>query len=358
MLGRKDPAIGPVGPGAIGPPRRPPSPWLVAAAGAACLLVIAGIVAYWVSSARARLPLATRVELPLPPQVQQQQPAVEPEASGEAALIERGPSGPLPRIAKDGRMPWQVYARPFDRASRKPRIAIVIAGLGQSAAQTEAAVAKLPGTVTLAFSPYAADLPSWFEKANAAGHELMVQVPMEPTDFPREDPGPASLLTTLTPAQNLERLEWVMSRATGYVGLTNFMGARFTAASDALPPILEVLKGRGLLFLETRTSNQSVVAASADPLGLPRAADDRNFDGDLTRAGIDRTLADLEQIARQNDRAIGVGSAYPVTIERIAAWATTIEGKGIVLAPVSATVVAKEAAAPQAAAAKPEGAKE
>jgi polysaccharide deacetylase 2 family uncharacterized protein YibQ len=136
-----------------------------------------------------------------------------------------------------------------------------------------------------------------------------------------------------------------MSRATGYVGLTNFMGSRFTAANEAVSAILGVLKGRGLLFLETRASHQSVVTSAADAVSLPRAADDRNFDGDLTRAGIDRALADLEQIARQSDAAVGVGSAYPLTIDRIAAWATTVEGKGLVLAPVSAIVVAKEPSA-------------
>jgi polysaccharide deacetylase 2 family uncharacterized protein YibQ len=171
---------------------------------------------------------------------------------------------------------------------------------------------------------------------------MIVQVPMEPVDFPREDPGPATLLTTLTPEQNLERLEWTMSRAIGYVGVTNFMGSRFAASPDALQPILQVLKGRGLLLLETRVSNQSQIASIGDGLSLPRAADDRNLDGDLTRGGIEQALAELEQIARRKDGAIGVGSDFPITIERIAAWAETVDGKGFVLAPLSAMVVAKE----------------
>jgi polysaccharide deacetylase 2 family uncharacterized protein YibQ len=271
-------------------------------------------------------------------------PAELEAAGGDAALVERGATGPLPRIAADGRKPWQAYARPFDRTTRKPRIAIVVAGLGPSAAQTDAAISKLPGAVTLAFSPYTSGLPGWVAKARAAEHEIILEVPMEPVDFPREDPGPYSLLTTRTPRQNLDRLEWVMSRATGYVGLTNFMGSRFTAAPDALRPILEVVKGRGLLLLETRVSKQSAIAAVADGFALPRAADDRNFDGDLSRAGIDQALADLEQIARRTDTAIGIGSAYPITLERLAAWTETVAGKGLVLAPVSAMVTATEGA--------------
>jgi polysaccharide deacetylase 2 family uncharacterized protein YibQ len=325
---------------AIGPARRP-SRLVLGAAAAGAVLVVALAIGLW-SSRKPSAPAVTRVDLTLPPVAA---PApVEPEASGEAALIERGATGPLPRIAADGRTPWQAYARPFDRSNRRPRIAIVVVGLGQSAAQSEAAISKLPGAVTLAFSPYAPDLPVWFEKAHAAEHELMLQLPMEPVDFPREDPGPYALLTTLTPKENLDRLEWVMSRATGYVGFTNFMGSRFTATADVLRPTLEVLKGRGLLFLETRASNQSVVATTADEFGLPRAVDDRNFDGDLSRAGIDQALGELEQIARRKDGAVGVGSAYPITIDRIAAWAATVESKGVVLAPLSAMVVAKEPA--------------
>jgi polysaccharide deacetylase 2 family uncharacterized protein YibQ len=322
---------------AIGPGRRPPGSRGILAAAGILLLALFGGIAIWLSSSPP-LPLVTRVEMALP--------AVpvptDAEATGDAALLERGATGPLPRIAADGRKPWQVYARPFDRTTRKPWIAIVVVGLGPSAAQTDAAIAKLPGAVTLAFSPYTSGLPGWVEKARAAGHEIILEVPMEPVDFPREDPGPYSLLTTQTPRQNLDRLEWAMSRATGYVGLTNFMGSRFTAAPDALRPILEVVKGRGLLLLETRVSKQSAVAAVAAALTLPSAADDRNFDGDLSRAGIEQTLADLEQVARRKDAAIGIGSAYPITIERLAAWAETAAGKGVVLAPVSAMVTATE----------------
>ncbi len=281
----------------------------------------------------------TRVEMKMPP-LPGAGGAIDPAKSGNAALLEHGASGPLPKVANDGRAAWQVYARPFDPAEKRPRIAIVISGLGQSAAETDAAV-KLPGAVTLAFSPYSPDLPAWIQKAHAAEHELMLTVPMEPADFPQEDPGPYTLLTSLTPKQNLDRLEWVLGRGSGYVGLTNFMGSRFTTAPDSLRPIIEVLKGRGLLLLETRASSQSIVGGLADEFGLPHAVDDRNFDSDLSRAGIDRVLSELEQVARQKGSAIGTGSAYPVTLDRVALWADTLTGKNLVLAPVSALVAQK-----------------
>jgi uncharacterized protein len=325
-------------PSAIGPAGRPRG--IRIAAGALGALALLAAVIVWLLAERQPVVLG-RGEAALPPPVAVvRSPAPPPPSSEDAALTERGASGPLPIVAADGRKSWRVYARPFDVADSRPRLAVAIGGLGQAAEPTRAAIG-LPGPVSLVFSPYSRELGQWIGEARAAGHEVLLGLPMEPLDFPHSDPGPHTLLTTLSPAQNLDRLEWVMSRAGHYVGLNNLMGSRFTTSPDAMKPILEVLKGRGLLFLETRASNQSAVAPLAEGFQLPHAADDRNFDGDLTRSGIDQAIADLEQIARRRGSAVGIGSAYPITLDRIAAWAATLEGKGLVLAPVSALVSEK-----------------
>jgi polysaccharide deacetylase 2 family uncharacterized protein YibQ len=254
----------------------------------------------------------------------------------DPALVETGPHGLLPIIGRDGRQPWRVYARPFDRADKRPRIAIVITGLGPSGAAAETAVNELPGAVTLAFEPYTRRLGEWIDRARAAGHEVVLTLPMEPVDYPRQDPGPYTLLTSLSPRENLERLDWVLSRVTGYVGLTNMMGSRFTASQANLIPVFEELKKRGLLFIDARTSEQSVAGALAQSMALPRVVADDTLDADASRDAIDRRLAGLEEQARRGGAALGVGFAYPVTLERVAVWARTLEGKGFVLAPASA----------------------
>jgi len=341
VFGDRDRAIGPTqrSSGRLTALRLSGAVALVAVAAAACWLVI--------SINRREQPI-TSVELMLPSVQQPASPAAVPSGrageldkaaqGGDPALIERSASGPLPMVANDGRQAWQVYARPFDRDNRRPRIAIVIAGLGLAAAETQAAIDRLPAAVTLAFNPYARDLPDWLQKARAARHEVVLAVPMEPVDYPREDPGPQTLLTALSPRQNLDRLEWTLGRGVGYVGLTNLMGSRFVAATTELRPILEVIKGRGLLFLETRASNQSAVAAIAQELALPEAVNDRDLDSNLSPAGIDQTLAELEPIARRKNTAIATGLAYPLTIDRLVAWADSLDGKGLVLAPLSAVV--------------------
>lgn len=254
----------------------------------------------------------------------------------DPALVKQTPVGLLPIIGADGRKPWRVYARPFTADPATPRIAVLLGGLGLSRSATSAAVQRLPGSVTLAFAPYAQNLQAWIAEARAAGHEVMLQLPMEPFDYPKNDPGPYTLLTSLTENENIARLEWLLGRFTGYVGVTNLMGAKFTTSASHLRPIMKALKERGLMFLDARVTNQSVAARVARDTAVPRALNNRFIDAVASRAAIDAQLSELERIAQLTGSAVGIGYAYPVTIERLANWAPTLRLKGIALAPVSA----------------------
>ncbi|MFA5121130.1 divergent polysaccharide deacetylase family protein [Zavarzinia sp.] len=251
-------------------------------------------------------------------------------------LVEQGRDGYLPVIGPDGRQPWKVYARPFADITARPRIAIVVAGLGLRESTTAEAIAKLPPDVTLAFTPYARNLDDWAARTRAAGHEFLLLVPMEPVDFPTSDPGPKALMTSLPEADNAARLEWTLARTTGYVGVMTYMGSRYTADPAAVAATAGILKARGLMILDSRTADQSAIPAVAGHLGLPRAAATRFVDATPTRAAVDARLAEIERYARQNGAAIGIAADYPGSIERIAAWAAGLPAKGLVLAPVSA----------------------
>jgi len=250
-----------------------------------------------------------------------------------------GRFGPLPRISEDGREPWKVYARPFPVERDRPRIAILLQDLGLSQEQTNAAIQQLPGSVTLGFTPYARRLEQWIGLSRAAGHEVLLQLPMEPFDFPTSDPGPHTLLTSAGPDENLERLEFLLSRFTGYVGVYNRMGDRFTSSVESLLPVLQSIHERGLLFVDARTSGTSVVGRLANEFGLPYALNNREIDQVASRVEIDAKLIALENIARQQGQALGIARPYPVTIERLAQWAASLEEKGIDLAPVSALIL-------------------
>ena len=253
----------------------------------------------------------------------------------DPALIENSAQGPLPRIADDGRKPMAAYAAPA--ASGKFRIAIVVSGLGLSAKATASALA-LPSGISFAFLPYAGDVQHWVSEARRSGHEALLQVPMEPFDFPDSDPGPHTLRSGIERDANSQRLEWALSRFTGYAGVTNLLGQRFLADADALSPTLTQLSRRGLYFFDNGAVAQSAAADIAGRSGAPFAKADETLDGIQTALEIDKHLSNLEAQAREHGSAIGAAFVYPITVERIAAWAKGLERRGFVLVPVSAIV--------------------
>ncbi len=272
--------------------------------------------------------------------------AVEMAAVPVVALVEDSRYGPLPKIAEDGRRPSDIYARPtqyasLPKADEPARIAIMVNGLGLSELATNQAVNMLPGNVTLAFSPYGRNLQSWVRLSREAGHEVMLQIPLEPFDYPDNDPGPHTLLTNLPPDENLKRLQWLMARFTGYVGITNHMGAKFASTQEAFLPVLEEIKSRGLIFLDDGTAARSTAGQIAKDLGLGFSAAHIQIDAAQTPEDIDEALRSLETAARENGLAIGVASSFPITIQRISQWSRSLSQKGMVLVPISAAIRAR-----------------
>ena len=262
--------------------------------------------------------------------------ALAQAAPVDVKFVEMTPHGAIPKIAADGTRPADAFARPVKPLPGKPdapRIALIVEGLGVSANATSDAIAKLPGQVTLGFVPYGAQVAALAAQARAAGHELLLQVPMEPFDYPDNDPGPQTLLTSLTPEQNIDRLHWVMSQFQGYVGLTNSMGARFTASETSFTPILHETAKRGLIFVDDGSNPRSVAGQIAGANNLPFARADVIIDAVPTPSEIDRALARLEMAARERGVAVGIASALPVSIEQIAKWAKSAASSGPVARP-------------------------
>jgi len=253
-------------------------------------------------------------------------------------LIERSDLGMLPVVGRDGRRPWRVYARPFSHLDNRPRIAIVVAGLGVSRNATQSVINTLPGAVSFSFAPYADNLRAWIKKSRDAGHEALIDMPMEPLDYPRNDPGPNTLLANAPTDQNIRRLEWALSRATGYVGVATFMGASLAARPKALRPILAELKMRGLMILDTRENPLGHIVEISKEIGLPVAANHLFLDAVPTAAAIEQRLRELEARALKRNEAIALARPLPVTIRTLLQWLPELERRGIALAPVSAMV--------------------
>ena len=245
-----------------------------------------------------------------------------------AGLTAPGPGGLLPIIAADGRTPAQVYARPF-RDTGAPKAALVIGGLGLNAKATRQAIEDLPPEVTLSFVPYAEGLQGWIDLARSNGHEVLLEAPMEPLDYPQNDPGPYTLMAQDPPLETTKRLEMLLSRATGYFGVTNYLGGRFLTSDAAMGVFGGALHQRGLGFIDDGSAGGRGGAE-------PRASAERVIDQDLDAGSIDQQLQALESSALQHGKALASGFAYPVTLQEVQKWAAALQAHGVVLAPASA----------------------
>lgn len=262
-------------------------------------------------------------------------------APADAKLLETTRHGQIPRISVEGARPLVAYAQPAAESSgnpKMPRIALVVTGLGISSTATGEAL-KLPRGVSLAFAPYGSELERIASRARSEGHEILLQLPMEPFDYPDNDPGPQTLLTSLAPEQNIDRMHWLMSRFQGYVGVANYMGSRFTASDTSFAPMLREVAKRGLMYLDDGSSPRSLAGQIAVANGLPFAKAGVVLDAVPTPNEIDRALLRLESMARDGGIAVGIASALPVSIGRIAKWAKAAESRGFLLVPISAAVV-------------------
>lgn len=253
----------------------------------------------------------------------------------DRAMIEDSADGPLPKRDASGRRPFDVYARPWSNA-RGARVAIVIGGLAVSQTGTQQAINTLPPEVTLAFASQGNSIGRWMTTARQRGHEILMQLPLEPFDYPNINPGQNTLTVDGAGAENAERLHWVLSRTTNYTGVVNYMGGRFVADQSAMQPLLEELGKRGLMFVDDGTSARSASQGVAAAAGTPFAAGDTIIDEVQDKGAILKKLDQLEATARAKGFALGSGSAFGVTVDAVTTWVNEARKRGIEIVPVSA----------------------
>jgi polysaccharide deacetylase 2 family uncharacterized protein YibQ len=261
------------------------------------------------------------------------------KAAPIADLIEDSSLGKLPRISSSNKKPSDVYARNVPLAvihSDRPKIAILLGGMGLNPKLTQQAVKDLPDDVTFAFAPYGDNLQAQVDKARAGGHEVLLQLPMEPMGYPANNPGPKTLLADADAATNMEALHWHMSRFAGYTGITNYMGGKLLTTAAALKPVMEEMHKRGLVYLEDASTALTVSETVAKETNLSERRAQIIIDADPTPESIAAALELLEGEARTNGFAIGTGSGLEVTVDSVKAWAEQLQTKGILLVPVSA----------------------
>lgn len=255
-------------------------------------------------------------------------------------LSERGATGIIPKRSNDGLRAMDLYSRQADTEGNfgVARVVIVIGGLGISQSSTQTAVQKLPPSVTLAFAPYGNSLKRWMEASRKKGHELLLQLPMEPIDYPQNNPGPHTLKADADLRENIANLHWSMSRITNYVGVMNYLGNKLLAQPASLAPIFSEISERGLLFLEDGTVKNSLAQGVAVKELVPYARGNILLDNIRSRSAIADKLRKLAEEAKRTGLAIGVGNAFPDTIDLVSQFARQAKQNGIEITPVSSIV--------------------
>jgi hypothetical protein len=280
--------------------------------------------------------ISEKVPVPTPARRQESGLAHLPDPE----LTEKGEFGLLPKLGADGQRPMDVYSRPPATEGNfgVARVVIIVGGIGISQTSSQQAVRQLPPAVTLAFAPYGNSLLRWMQEARKKGHELLLQVPMEPFDYPANNPGEHTLLAGAAPGEIVSDLHWSMSRITNYVGVINFLGGKFVSDKAAMKPAFDELAGRGLLFVDDGSAKNTLSGEAAVLSLLPYGRANVQIDAMRTRAAIAEQLEKLAAEAKRTGLAIGVANAFPESIELVARFAEEAAAKGIEITPVSAVV--------------------
>lgn len=261
-------------------------------------------------------------------------PAAVALAPANPALTEQSSFGPLPIIGADGTKPWRYYAKPFERHGSLPMIAVIVVGVGQGKMVTEGAI-RLPENVTLSFSPYAKDIGSWVGAARVAGHEVLLDLPLEPSNYPASDPGPHGLLAGKGIQENASRLQWLMSRVQGFVGFMTPQSEEFSADNDAIKGLLQPLVNRGLMLVLNHEPAKGETRQLIDASLIPNVVGDVLLDEELSATAIQARMISLEKVANKNGFAIGIAQAYPLSVQQIGLWAAKLQERGFLLVPVT-----------------------
>lgn len=263
--------------------------------------------------------------------------STSPTAPFSTALVVKGEFGAMPIIGEDGSKPWKYYAKKSDKKYPKPIIAIIVTGLGANKNISEQAL-RLPEAITLSFSPYTKDLNDWAKSAQVSGHELFLDLPIEASNYPENDPGPLGLLVSNDQQGNEDRLQKIMSQSFGYVGFTTPKDEVFSGNTDLFKAFLQIISTRGLAVVIGKPPPKNETLELIEKSNAANAIINTIIDEELTKSAISARLSLLEQIAKKDGYAVGIAQPYPITIKQLSDWAKKAEENGFILVPVSAII--------------------
>ncbi len=266
-------------------------------------------------------------------------PSQTPPEQLSPKVSEKTEFGTLPKISDKGLKPWKYYSKPVKIKDKKPLIAIIVANLGKNKRTTELAL-RLPEVINLSFSPYANDIDNWLTSARISGHETLIDLPMEASNYPASDPGPLGLLISKDQTENENKIKKLMAHDSGFIGFLTPRNEVFLENNELFKSLLQVLAGRGLALAVAKTPAKNETKDIIEGGNTASIIIDTFIDEELTQTSINARLSLLEQLAKQRGYAVGLAQDYPISITQLNEWAAKAEEKGFNLVPVS-SIIAK-----------------
>lgn len=260
-----------------------------------------------------------------------------PTAAFALTLSEKGDFGAMPKITADGKKPWRYYAKTAEIKSGKPMIAIIVTGLGASKNTTDLAL-RLPENIDLSLSPYTKNLPDLARSARDSGHEILLDMPMEASDYPAHDSGQLALLVSQDQTGNEARIKKLMAHDFGYIGFVTPQDEVFLSNGELFKSLLQILAGRGISLVIGKPPAKNDTREMVEKGNTASVIADTLIDEELTTTAIAARLSLLEQTAKQRGYAVGIAGIYPITIKQLGDWAAKAEANGFILVPVSVII--------------------
>lgn len=261
----------------------------------------------------------------------------ESAAAARARIVADILSGEAPeRLAPPSGQPLAAPAsvRQAGEVKQRPKVIIILDDMGIDRRASEAAL-QLPGPLTYSFLPYARNVDRLASAAAAAGGEVMLHLPMQPSGD--ADPGPFALKDGMTGGDFLHALEWNLARFDDYVGVNNHMGSHLTTDLAAMKTLLGYLDHKGVFFLDSVTTSQSAVEKAAREIGVEVFARDVFLDAQIgSEDAVRRQLALAERIATETGYVVVIGHPHEETLNVLGPWLTTAPARGFDLVFASA----------------------
>lgn len=230
---------------------------------------------------------------------------------------------------------WEKRSVPVSLQPGRGYVAIVIDDMGLDRPRAMRAIG-LPAPLTLSFLPYGRDAPALAVLARQRGHEILLHMPMQPMGG--DSPGPHALTVDLAAVEIRGRVGAALDRFGDAVGLNNHMGSRFTVDRRLMGPLMEELRARGLVFVDSRTAAESRGSEAAGHAGVPLAMRDVFLDNEATVEAVNRQLREVERIARRRGHAVAIGHPHDATFAALAAWLPGLQEKGLQAVPVTTII--------------------